>query len=169
MYSKCALIKGVCHVNSSLNNRMYQISRLELIDNFYGKIRFGLDFQKQYTAVTFVHGGTEPELKVYGQKTEICSLAASNLLIRRLFVSLKPHVQPTITKSRTYNLANQQCPAQEIKHLLAGVIEPSSYFWKAEVVIVKDEFDSHKKCMHVDYSNSVNVNTELDVYLLPKI
>lgn len=51
---------------------------------------------------------------------------------------------------------------------MEGIVEPSlSYL--AQMVLVKDEFDPHKNHMCVDYSNTVNLFTELDAYPLPRI
>ena len=87
----------------------------------------GLAFQKQHAAVTFVYGGTEPELKINEAGIEVCSLTASKLRVLRLFANLKPHTQPITTKSQTYSNEDGQFIAQEIKHLLAeGIVEPSS-------------------------------------------
>ena len=36
-------------------------------------------------------------------------------------------------------------------------------------MIVKDEFNRHKKRMGVDYSQTINIFTELDAYPLPRI
>ena len=48
-------------------------------------------------------------------------------------------------------------------------MEASSSSRRAQVVIVKDEFDGHRKRMCVDNSNAVNLFTELDAYPLPRI
>ena len=50
-----------------------------------------------------------------------------------------------------------------------GVIQPSSSPWRAQVVIVKDETDRHKKRLCVDYSQTINIYTELDAFPLPRI
>lgn len=56
MSSKHAPINSMCHVN--INDK-----DLELLENLCGNILLGLDFQKQHTTITFLHGGAEPELK----------------------------------------------------------------------------------------------------------
>ena len=79
MSSKQAPIKGVCHVNIILNNKQYKNTHLEGLENLCGDVLLGLDFQKQHAAVTFLHGGTKPELKINEAGIEICSLTASKL------------------------------------------------------------------------------------------
>ena len=49
------------------------------------------------------------------------------------------------------------------------IIRPSSSPWRAQVVIVNDQFNRHKKRMCVDYSQTINVYTELDAFPLPRI
>ncbi|XP_068204742.1 uncharacterized protein [Palaemon carinicauda] len=49
------------------------------------------------------------------------------------------------------------------------VIEPSISPWRAQVVVVKDPVDRHKKRLCIDYSQTINQYTELDAYPLPRI
>ena len=164
------LTSGFCVVDLHINKLHYKSVKLKVLKNLCCDIILGQDFQKQHAAVTFVYGGTEPELEINKTKIEICSLTASKLRVPRLLANLKPHARPIATKSRRYRDEDRQFIAQEVKHLLAeGIVEPSSSPWRAQVVIVKDEFDRHKKRMCVDYSNTVNLFTELDAYPLPRI
>ena len=47
-------------------------------------------------------------------------------------------------------------------------LQPSVSPWRAQVVIVKDD-ENKKKRMCVDYSQTINLYTELDAYPLPRI
>jgi hypothetical protein len=59
---------------------------------------------------------------------------------------------------------------QEVNQLLSeGIIEPSNSPWRAQVVVVKDPLNRHKKRLCIDYSQTVNQYTELDAYPLPRI
>ena len=49
------------------------------------------------------------------------------------------------------------------------MIQPSSSPWRAQVVIVKDDLNRHRKRLCVDYSQTINLYTELDAYPLPRI
>ncbi|XP_068235600.1 uncharacterized protein [Palaemon carinicauda] len=49
------------------------------------------------------------------------------------------------------------------------IIEPSISPWRAQVVVVKDPLDRHKKRLCIDYSQTINQYTELDAYPLPRI
>ena len=52
---------------------------------------------------------------------------------------------------------------------LAGIFEPSASHWRAQVVVAKDLQNRHKKRLCADYSNTVNVYTELNAYPVPRI
>ena len=84
MSSKHVPIKGVCHVSITLNNKQYTNTRLEEVENLCGDVLPGLDFQKQHPTVTFLHSGTEPELKINEAGIEVCSLTASKSRVPRL-------------------------------------------------------------------------------------
>ena len=97
MSSKRVPIKSLCYLNIWLNNRTYENTWLELIENHCAEILLDLDFQKQLSL--FFYNG--PELRVNEVRTEVYSVTASNLLVPRLFESLKFHVQLIVTKVRT--------------------------------------------------------------------
>ena len=51
----------------------------------------------------------------------------------------------------------------------AGIIQSSSSPWRAQVVDVKDFFNRQRKRLCIDYSQTINIYTQLDVYPLPRI
>ena len=53
--------------------------------------------------------------------------------------------------------------------LAAGLVKRSDSPWRAQVMIARDEFLCHKRRMCIDYSQTVNLFTELDAYPLPHI
>lgn len=59
MSSKQVPIKGVCHINITLNNKKCKNTRLEVLEDLCCEVLLGLDFQKQHAVITFLHGGTE--------------------------------------------------------------------------------------------------------------
>ena len=54
MSSKQAPIKGLCHVNITLNNKQYKNTCLEGLENLCGDVLLGIGFQKEYASVTFL-------------------------------------------------------------------------------------------------------------------
>ena len=81
MSSKQAPIKGVCHVNITLKNKQCKNAHLEVLENLCDDVFMGLNFQKQLAAVTFLHDGTEPELKINEARIEVCHLTSSKLRV----------------------------------------------------------------------------------------
>ena len=99
-----------------------------------------------------------------------CLLTAAVSPEVSLFSNLSDGVRPIATRSRRYNLQDKAFTQENIDKLLEeDIIRPSNSPWRAQVVIVKDEFNRHKKRMCVDYSQTINIYTELDAYLLPRI
>ena len=70
---------------------------------------------------------------------------------------------------RRFSTEDRDFIDHEIDHLLSdGVIEPSTSPWRAQVVVVKSP-NKGKKRLCVDYSQTINIYTELDSYPLPRI
>ena len=87
-----------------------------------------------------------------------------------LFKSLPDKVKPIATKSRLFNKDDRAFIQDEISSLLAaGLIKRSDSPCRAQVMIARDEFLRHKKRMCIDYSQTLNLFTELDAYPLLQI
>lgn len=100
----------------------------------------------------------------------MCSLAAAAVDEPSLFQHLSPNCKPTDTKARYYSNDNMEFTEEEINCLLAeGINEQSSSSWRAQVVVVKDTVNRHKKMMLVDCSQTVNQYTEMDAHPFPRI
>ena len=93
----------------------------------------------------------------------------AKIKIPSLFRSISDKTQPIATKSRRYNKDDQNFIESKISKLLSdGIIEPCFSPWRAQVVVVKDLTKSNKKRLCIDYSQTVNLYTELDAYPLPR-
>ena len=87
-----------------------------------------------------------------------------------LFTNISDKMQPVVTKSRRFNKDDQNFIESEISKFISdGIIEPCFSPWRAQVVIVKDLTKSNKKRLYIDYSQTVNLYTELGAYPLPRI
>ena len=53
--------------------------------------------------------------------------------------------------------------------LKAGIIQSSSSPWRAQVIVIKDSFNQQRKRLCIDYSQTINIYTQLDGYPLPRI
>ena len=63
-----------------------------------------------------------------------------------LFENLDPNCKPIITKSRRYSNKDRKFIAEEVERLLSeGIIEPSNFPWRAQVVVTRNEW--HKKSL----------------------
>ena len=121
---------------------------------------------KMHRSTTFATGGPRKPTRVGDQK--VCSIAAANVKLPRIFQFLNPKVRPISTASRRFNAEDSRFITEEINKLLdQGIIEHSKSPWRAQVLVTKDE--RHKRRMVIDYSQTLNRFTELDAYPLPKI
>ena len=86
------------------------------------------------------------------------------------FSNLSSDVKPIATRSRRCSEDDRAFIDENIKKLIdEDIIRPSSSPWRVQVVIVNDQLKCHKKRMSVDYSQTINVYTELDAFSVPQI
>ena len=159
---------GFCLVDIHIHKSKYDAIRLNLFDDLCSDVILGLDFQRQHQRLIFQFDGERPDLIVSNDK--ICSVAAATTEKVSLFSNLSRGYRPIATKSRRYNLEDRKFIQNQVDQLLKeGIIQPSSSPWRAQVVIATDECNRHKKRMCEDYSQTINIYTELDAYPLPRI
>ena len=124
-------------------------------------ILLGHDFLEKHKSIEIPFQGTLPTLSV-------CGLAAAKVETPSLFANLKPGCKPIATKSRRFSQPDNTFIRSEVQKLIKeGIIEPCNFPWRAHVLVTKDE--RHKKRLVVDYSQTINLYTELDAYPLPRI
>ena len=159
---------GFCLADLSIGDTAYPSTRLNILENLCCDIILGLDFQSQHQSLIIEFNGESPDLVVAPDSH--CLLTAVVSPEVSLFSKLSDGVRPIATRSRRYNLHDKAFIQENIDKLLEeDIIRPSNSPWRAPVVIVKDEFNRHKKRMCVDYSQTINIYTELDAYPLPRI
>jgi len=79
-------------------------------------------------------------------------------------------VKPIATKSRRFNHEDRLFIQDSVDQMLRdGCIIPSSSPGRAQVLIVKNEANRRKNRLCIDYSQTINIYTELDAYPLPRI
>ena len=160
---------GCCTINFSLNNTGYEHVTLGVLKNLCSDVILGYDFQKQHNKLIFPIGGEKPDL-VISQEEQFCALAAAQIEIPSLFSGIPENVKPIATKSRRFNTADQEFIDSEVLYLLQeDIIEPCYSPWMAQVIVAKDPSNQHKKRLCIDYSQTVNLHTNLDAYPLPRI
>ena len=152
---------GHVYINFQYNNTAYENIKLAILPELCADILLGHDFLEKHEGVEIPFQGKLPTLSV-------CGLAAANVETPSLFANLKPECKPIATKSRRFSQPDNTFIRSEVQKLLKeDIIEPSNSPWRAQVVVTKDE--RHKKRLVIDYSQTINLYTELDAYPLPKI
>ena len=152
----CSLTQGHVNVELKYEEKQYNSVKLSILPNLCSDIILGHDFLKQHEKIEIPFEGPL-------QPLSICNLAAAKIEPPTLFGKVPQDVKPITTKSRRFNISDQQFISKEIKQLLEDdVIEPAQSPWRAQVLVTSNE--NHKKRMVVDYSQTINRYTELDAY-----
>ena len=154
-------ILGYCVLDIIVQGHTYKKIRLSVLPNLCSEVILGHEFLKQHETVNLTFGGSKQPLNV-------CGLSTLAITPPSPFINLTPDCKPIATKSRRYSALDQQFIKSEISKMLAeGIIEPSTSPWRAQVVVTTNE--RHKKCMVIDYSQTINKFTQLNAYPLPRI
>ena len=177
-------IIGNCNVSIELKGKRYDNVRLDILHNLCSDVILGYDFQKQHKNLTFHYGGNKEDLVVTSSTLKVVSTVNTKQPLSQqitdanvaavhpptLFKSIPNDVKPIATKSRFFNKDDRAFIRDQISSLLAkGLIKRSDSPWRAQVMIARDELQRHQKRMCIDYSQTVNLFTELDAYPLPRI
>ena len=112
--------------------------------------------------VTLEFGGSKPE-SLIPNSAPMCAIIAATIDESSLFLNL-------ISDFKSIAKDDQDYIHQEVTKLFSqDIIEISSSPWRAQVVVAKDPLNRHKKRLCIDYSQTINQYTDLDVYPLPRI
>ena len=97
------------------------------------------------------------------------NFGAINIPPPPLFTHLSSNVKPVATKSRRQSPVDLAFMREEVARLSrAGIIRPSVSPWRAQAFVTKED-DNHKKRMVIDYSDTINLYTDLDAYPMPNV
>ena len=97
------------------------------------------------------------------------NFGAINIPPPPLFTHLSSDIKPVATKSRRQSPTDLAFMREEVIRLhRAGIIRPSISPWRAQAFVTKED-DNHKKRMVIDYSDTINLYTELDAYPMPNV
>ena len=159
---------GFCLVDITLNGVLYKSVILNIFKDLCSDVILGLDFQSKHSRIIVELNGESPELVVSYKPN--CALTAALTDKASLFSNLAPNCKPIAAKSRRFNVDDRHFIQTSVDKLLKeGIIQPSSSPWRAQVVVVKDETDRHRKRLCIDYSQTINIYTELDAFPLARI
>ena len=174
---KISMASKFCNVSSpgytvadiEIKDQSYPSTHLGILDNLCCDLILGQDFQKLHKALIFQYNGEKPVLKVAGRQA-CCALSSAKTDLPTLFPNITEKCKPIATKSRHFSFSDKQFIADQVSELLSHtVIRESISPYRAQVVVVKDQFNRHKKRLCIDYSQTINLYTELGAYPLPKI
>ena len=159
-------IAGRCVADLSINGVNYNFVSLKIMKNLCTDLLLGHDFQSQHKQVVFKFGGRKNDFIV---ARNVCAISSATAAFPSLFRNISNDVKPIAVKSRQFNKSDQEFINSEITRLRAeGIIQPSISPWRAQVVVVKDA-ENDKQRMCIDYSQTINLYTDLDAYPLPRI
>ena len=120
--------------------------------------------------MVFQQNSLKSELVIpHNSADHVSTVCAANLKPVSLFSNLLTKCRPIAMKSRSFNVKDRDFIAGEIiKIQSSGVIRPSHSPWRALVFVVTNK-ESGKRRMCIDYSQTINLFTDLDVYPLPSV
>ena len=103
------------------------------------------------------------------QQSQSETFGAMNIPPPPLFTHLTKDIKPVATKSRRQSPAELAFMREEVKRLAScGIIRPSVSPWRAQAFVTKED-GAHKRRMVIDYSDTINLYTELDAYPMPNV
>ena len=153
--------KGHVFINFDYNNCTYTNVKLSILPGLCAEVLLGHDFLCRHKGLEIPFRGPLPTFSV-------CGLSSANVDAPSLFANLRPDCKPIATKSRRFSKPDSDFIHSEIKKLVSeDIIEPSNSPWRAQVLVTTN--DRHKKRLVMDYSQTINLYTELDAYPLPRI
>ena len=125
-------LEGQCLATINVQGNTYPKVKLYVFSDLYADIILGQDWQAKHASVTIEYGGNNPQLKV-------CNLTTLNVAPPPLFEHLTPQCKPIAAPSRKYCQEDRIFIAFEITRMLSeGIIEPSNFSWRAQVVATKN-------------------------------
>ena len=112
---------------------------------------------------------SESHVPALEQTTTSQKFGTVNISPPPLFTNLSNNIHPIATKSRRQSPPDMRFMKDEVGKLLKlGIVRPSVSPWRAQAFVTKED-DNHRKRMVIDYSETINLFTELDAYPMPNI
>ena len=159
-----ASIKGQCTVYLNLLGEWYPDVKLSVQPHLYSDIILGQDFMSQHSTISFEFGGSKKDLVISHPIS--CSVPSALVDAPSLFSNIDPACKPITTKSKRCGEGDRLFIQTEVEKMIKeGVIEESTFPWKAQVLIVTNE--RQRKRLVVDYSRTIYRFTKLDAHPLP--
>ena len=162
-----ARIVGEVVINLEISGHKHNAVVANVIEDLFIDLIVGKDILKRHKKVVMQFDGPGDEL-VIGAIPEGESFPCMNVDPPPLFTNLSPDIKPVATKSRRHTPVDLEFMRKEVAKLAkSGVIRKSVSPWRAQAMVVSDE--NHKRRMVIDYSETINLYTELDAYPMPDL
>ena len=184
---KVVLSLGACRLNLfiSISEFLYPETRFAVMESLAAPVILGREFLGTHSSVSLEYGGPLGPLKIpakVGENSKLkenwelnknvsdysgCYVSSIKKEAPSPFSSMHPNTVPLASPSRRYKPEDVEFIKSEVKRLLeSGIIEPCQSPCRAQVLVVKNRT---KRRMAVDYFQSVNRYTFLDVFPFPVI
>ena len=190
-----AKIIGEVVINIEINGKEHRGVVAEVIENLCVDVIFGTDRLMKHRRVIFNYNGPEGDLIIGaipeqpdtsqstinnsesppnaslppGRVKPSQKFGTVNISPPPLFTNLSNIIHPIATKSCHQSPPDMKFMRDEVDKLhKLGVIQPSVSPWRAQAFVTKED-DNHRKRMVIDYSETINLFTELDAYPMPNI
>ena len=155
-------IMGVCYLNLTFSEHAYNNFQFFVMSNLIVDSIIGDNLLQQHKSVTFQFGGKKSEVFVSSVLPTAC------VPYPDLFGNVSPNCKPIAVKTRKFSLSDQKIIKAETDRLLReNRIETSKSPWRAQPLVVDNGKGKLRMC--IDYSQTINLFTELDAYPLPSI
>ena len=173
-----AKIIGEVVININISGRLHRGVVAEVIKDLCTDIIIGKDRLKKHRRVIFNFNGSEEDLVIGAiptnkpvqstdKPTTTTHFGVVDIDPPPLFTHLSEKTKPVATKSRRQPPATRKFIEEEITQLLQkGIIKSSISPRRAQAFVTKED-NHHKRRMVVDYSETINLFTELDAYPMP--
>ena len=162
-----AKIVGEVVISLEIGGHTHNSVVANVIEDLFIELIVGKDILKKHKKVTMQFDGPGDEL-VIGAMPEGESFPCMNVDPPPLFTNLSKDIKPVATKSRRHTPVDLEFMRKEVAKLAkSGVIRKSVSPWRAQAMVVSDE--NHKRRMVIDYSETINLYTELDAYPMPDL
>ena len=164
-------IKGAVIADMGVNGSFHKGAIVEVIDNLFIEMIIGRDIMGKHKRVVLNFDGPREDLVIgaTNNNSKLTMLPPMDVPAPPLFTYLTSNIKPVATKSRKHTPVDMKFIKETVTELHSnGIIRPSVSPWRAQPFVTCDT-ETHKKRMVIDYSNTINLFTELDAYPIPDI
>ena len=169
---------GICRIDLQVDSKSYANFEVGVFENLCADVLLGGDFLQKHKSIVFKFS-EKGENFVINKLQKCNAVHKARVECPSLFANLKPECKPIATKSRKYNSVDQVFIKETVqKWLKDKVIRPSNSPWRSQIVVVKTKNgavgdlnhpEEIKRRVCIDFSQTINLFTELDAYPIPRI